>query len=128
MNITTQLTQQLSEGEKRSLTELVSAIPELTPPQGLEVLHLLLRLDRQFRRLDDGRWTLATAPLTPEQRVVVSAQAYLNRIPGGGALLDSLLNHVIDETGYDRDWVRSIIVRRFVSAGPVVRNQLKETQ
>jgi len=126
MNITNQAIHQLSGGKKQELADILAAIPELAPPQGLEVLHLLLRLDRRFRPSSDGGWTLATVPPTRQQRVIASTQAYLNGIRGGGALLDSVVKHVIGETGYDSAFVRQVILRRFVNTGKVVRNQLKE--
>jgi hypothetical protein len=117
---------QLAAGEVRTLSQLLAELPELAAdPHGADVLRLLLRLNRRLRPLSDGRWTL-TAPQTPEQRIVASAQAYLNQIPAGGALFDSVVTHVVDETGYDQAAVRGTILRRFVSRGKVVRNQLKE--
>lgn len=108
-------------------SQLLTALPEVAAePHGADVLHLLLRLDRRLRPLSDGRWTLAITAQTPEQRVVASAQVYLNSIPGGGALVKSVVTRVTDQTGYDQATVRSIILRRFVNNGQVVRNRLKE--
>ena len=127
MTIYDRVLHQLAAGEVRTLSQLLAALPELAAdPHGADVLRLLLRLDRRLRPLDDGRWTLATAPQTPEQRIVASAQAYLNQIPAGGALLDSVVTYVVGETNYDQATVSGTILRRFVSRGKVVRNQLKE--
>jgi hypothetical protein len=127
MTIYDRVLHQLAAGEVHTLSQLLTKLPELAAePHGADVLHLLLRLDRRLRPLSDGRWTLATAPQTREQRVVASAQAYLNQIPAGGALFDSVVAHVVGETGYDQATVRATILRHFVSHGKVVRNQLKE--
>jgi hypothetical protein len=119
---------QLNEGEAQTLAQILASLPELAAePHGPDVLRLLLRLDRRLRPLDDGRWTLATTPQTPEQRIVASAKAYLDSLPGGGALLDSVVTRVVSETNYALDTVRSVVLRYFVNNGRVVRNQLKET-
>jgi hypothetical protein len=128
MTIYDSILHQLAEGEAQTLTQVLASLPELAADlHGSDVLHLLLRLDRRLRPLNGSRWTLATAPQTPEQRIVASAQAYLNRIPGGGALLDSVVTYVVGETNYDQAAVRSVTLRSFVNNGWVVRNQLKET-
>jgi hypothetical protein len=128
MTITDRILNQLAAGEVRTLSQLLAESPELAVnPHGADVLCLLLRLDRRLRLLSDGRWTLTTAQHTPEQRIVVSAQRYLDQLPGSGALLDSVVTHVVDETNYDRGTVRSVILSRFVNRGKLVRNQLKET-
>jgi hypothetical protein len=128
MTIYNRVLHKLDEGEAQTLAQILASVPELVAgPNGSDVLHLLLRLDRRLRPLNGGRWTLATAPQTPEQRIVASAQAYLNRIPGGGALLDSVVTYVVGETNYDQAAVRSVTLHRFVNNGRVVRNQLKET-
>jgi hypothetical protein len=128
MTIIHRVLHQLANGEAKSLDQLLTTLPELAvEPNGVEVLRLLLRLDRRVRPLDGGRWALAAAPQTPEGRILASAQAYLSSMPGGGALLNSVVGRVVAETDYDPAMVRSIISRRFVNNGTVVRNQLKET-
>jgi len=109
------------------LSQLLSTLPELAADlDGAEVLRLLLRLDRRVRPLPENRWTLVSTVQTPEQRIVAAALVYLGNIPGGGALVASVVNHVAGETGYDEPTVRSIILHRFVNNGKVVRNKLKE--
>jgi methyl coenzyme M reductase beta subunit len=127
MTIINRVLHQLASGEAKTVSQLLTTLPELTAePRGAEVLRLLLRLDRRVRPLDSGRWTLAAAVQTPEDRIVASAQAYLNSIPGGGALVSSVVAHIVDETDYDQHMVRSVILRRFVNNRKVVRNRLKE--
>ena len=128
MTICERILHRLAKSEGQTLAQILASLPELmADPHGADVLRLLLRLDRRLRSLDDGRWTLVIAPQTSEQRIVASAQAYLNRIPGGGALLDSVVTYVVGETNYDQADVRSVTLRRFVNNGWAVRNQLKET-
>jgi hypothetical protein len=128
MVIIDRILRQLADGELRTLPQLLAEIPELAAdPQGAEALRLLLRLDRRLRLLDNEHWTLATGPQTPQQRIVTSAQAYLDRIPAGGALVGSIVSHVTQETNYDRTRVRSVILSCFVNNGQVVRNKLKES-
>ena len=128
MTIYDSILHRLAAGEAQTLTQFLASLPELAAdPHGSDALRLLLRLDRRLRPLGDGRWTLATAPQTPEQRIVVSAKAYLDSLPSSGALLDSVVTHVVGETNYDQTTVRSTILRHFVSKGILVRNQMKET-
>jgi hypothetical protein len=127
MTIYDRILRQLAESEAQSSTQILSSLPELVAdPHGSDVLRLLLRLDRRLRLLSDGRWTLATAQQTPEQRIVASAKVYLDSLPGSGSMLDSVVTHVVGETSYDQAIVRSAILRCFVNNGRVVRNQLKE--
>jgi hypothetical protein len=127
--ITDHILYQLANGDMQTLPELLTAVPELAAePNGVEVLRLLLRLDRRVRLLPDGRWTLTAAAPTPETRIVTSAQTFLDRIPTGGAMLSSLVDHVVKETNYDPARVRAVIMNRFVNNGKLVRNKLKETQ
>jgi len=109
-----------------NFSQLLAAVPELVAEShAAEMLRLLLRLDRRLRLLDDGRWTLASTPQTPEQRIVSSAQSYLDAIPGEGALLKSVVEHVAGETGFADALVRSAILRSFENNGTVVRNKRK---
>jgi hypothetical protein len=111
-----------------TLPQLLALLPELSEhPNGHEILHLLLRLDRRLCQLDDGRWTRAVTPQTAEERIVETAKSYLSALPGSGAMLSSLVTHVVAETQYDQAKVHSIIQRRFVTRGRIVLNQLKET-
>lgn len=122
MPIINQVMNQLVSGEARTTEQLVAMLPELAAdPHGTDILRLLLRLDRHLRLQSDGRWTLAKAMQTPEQRIVASAQAYLIQIPRGGALLDSVVAHVVKETGYNPAIVRQKIAQNFDAAGKVVR-------
>ena len=128
MTIYDRVLHKLDEGEAQTLAQILASVPELAAgPNGSDVLHLLLRLGRRLRPLNGSRWTLATAPHTPEQRILTSAKAYLDSLLSSGALLDSVVTHVVGETDYDRATVRSTILRHFVSKGILVRNQLKET-
>jgi hypothetical protein len=127
MTIYDSILHRLAAGEAQTLTQFLASLPELAAdPHGSDALRLLLRLDRRLRPLGDGRWTLATAPQAPEQRIVASTKAYLDSLPSSGALLDSVVTHVVGETNYDQAIVRSIIQCCFVTKGIVVRNQLKE--
>ncbi len=128
MIITDRVLQQLDNGGAQTLSKLLAAVPELAAdPYGAETLRLLLRLDRRVRRLPDGRWTLAAKAQTPETRIIDSAQAYLDRLPGSGMMLDSLVKHVAQETNYDPARVRSVIISRFITRGNSVLNKRKET-
>jgi len=126
--ISDRILHQLANGEMQTLPELLATIPELAAePNGGEVLRLLLRVDRRVRPLPDGRWTLAAAAQTPELRIVTSAQAYFNRMPGSGAMLNTVVDHVVRETNYNPARVRAVITNRFVNNSKTVLNKLKET-
>lgn len=128
MTIYDSILHKLDEGEIQTSTQILASLPELADnPHGADVLRLLLRLDRRLRPLDDGHWTLAFTPQTPDQRIVASAKTYLDSLPGSGALLNSVVTHVIGETSYDQATVRLTVQRHFVTKGILVRNQLKET-
>jgi len=116
----------LSASGPQSIPQLLSVLPELAATsQAEQSLRLLLRLDRRVKLLDHGRWGLAITAHTPEQRIILSTQSYLSSIPGGGAALNSTIEHVMEDTGYDRAVVQSVISQRFASNDRVVRNQLK---
>ncbi len=128
MTIYHSILNQLDEGEAKTLPQILALLPDLADdPHGTDVLRLLLRLDRRLRPLDDGRWTLVATLQTPDQRIVASAKAYLDSLPSSGALLDTVVARVVDETSYDQATVRSTVQRHFVTKGILVRNQLKET-
>lgn len=63
------------------------------------------------------------ATTSPEDVIFTTAQAYLDSIPQGGALVSSVVNHVALTTGYPPDIIRTVVLRNFVSNGTVVRNQ-----
>ncbi len=75
--------------------------------------------------MSDNRWTIAQTNATPEQRIITTTQSYLSNIPGEGALLNSVVEHVIENTEYDRALILSVISRSFVNNGRLVRNQLR---
>ena len=109
-----------------SLDEIVSDLPELAVnPDAIEIARLLLRLDRRVHPMSGGRWALAMTVQSSEQRIVASASAYLDGIPGSGALVASVVGHVAGETNYDESVIRSTVLRLFVNNGRVVRNKLK---
>ncbi len=128
MSVMSRILHQLSNDGPMPLSELLLMVPELAAePYGVDLLCLLMRLDRRQCLLSDGRWTLASAPQTPEQRIVSSAQSYLDAIPGGGALLNSVVEHVANETGFAPALVRPVILQSFVNNGTVIRNKRKGT-
>jgi hypothetical protein len=127
MTIYERILNRLAEGKPQAAAQVLASLPELTAdPHALDILRLLLRLDRRLRLLSDGRWTLPTSRTTSEQRTVAAAQAYLNSLPGGGALIDSVVTYVVGETNFDQAFVRSVILGRFDNIGRVVRDKLKE--
>lgn len=110
----------------QSLEALLAAFPEFGEDAcRVEALRLLLRLDTRVRLLDDGRWALATATQTPEERIVSATRSYLAQIPGQGATLNGLVNHVCGQTGFEPALVRSVILQHFDHRGPLI---LKKSQ
>ena len=104
----------------------MNEIPELaTQSHGADQLRLLLRLDRRFRSIEDGRWILATSVQTSDQRVITTVQHYLDQIPGGGALLNSVAEYVANETGFSHQLIKPIILGNFENNGRLVRNKRK---
>jgi hypothetical protein len=127
MTIYERILSRLAEGKPQTVAQVLVSLPELAAdPHALDILRLLLRLDRRLRLLSDGRWTLPTSQTTPEQRTVATAQAYLNSLPGGGALIDSVVTYVVGETNFDQAFVRSVVLGHFDNIGRVVRDKLKE--
>ena len=121
------VTHQLSNGESQTTAQLLAKLPALSAtPHGAEVLRLLLRLHRQVYEPQPGTWALVEAERTPEQRIVASARQWLDAVPGGIAPVNTLIEHVFEETAYDRALVHSVLQRHFVIRGKVVINQRKE--
>lgn len=111
-----------------TISQLLATLPELAADSNsADILRLLLRLDRRLRLLDDGRWTLAATSETPEQRILAGAKAYLDTLPSSGALVTSVVTHLVRETNYDQATIDSAIRRGFVVRGKVVLNKPKET-
>lgn len=91
------------------------------------------RRDYQSQRRERQRSTVVTQETTvsqpfvnapgAEQRIASIVERYLNNVPSGGALLNSVVDNVVLETDYDRDIVLSVIMRNFVISGPVVTNR-----
>jgi hypothetical protein len=126
MAITDRLLKRLETQGPQSLEALLGAFPEASEdPCQAEALHLLLRLEKRIRRQDDGRWALAAVAQTPEQRVTSSARDYLTQLPGAGAMLDSVVNQVCEQTGFERAFVRSAIRQNFDCRGARVFKQPK---
>jgi hypothetical protein len=127
MHIVDHALQQLSQTSSLTLEQMLENMPELAATlYDRDVLRLLLRLDRRLQVSSDGKWSLVLTALTPERRIIASAQAFLTKIPGGGARLSSVVEHVAADTHFDRDLIRSVISQHFVSTKTLVRNQLKE--
>ena len=126
MKISSHIRNILSNGEAQSFTHLLNEIPELaTQPHGTDQLHLLLRLDRHFESAADDRWALAASQQTPKKRIIITTLAYLNQIPGGGALLNSVAEYVANETGFSHQLIKPIILGNFENNGRLVRNKRK---
>lgn len=126
MKISSHIRTSLSDGEAKSFAQLLNEIPELaTQSHGADQLRLLLRLDRRFRSIEDGRWILATSVQTSDQRVITTVQHYLDQIPGGGALLNSVAEYVANETGFSHQLIKPIILGNFENNGRLVRNKRK---
>jgi len=126
MKISCHIRTSLSDGEAKSFTQLLNEIPELaTQPHGAEQLRLLLRLDRRFQITDDGRWILAASTQTVDQRIIMIVLHYLDQIPGGGALLNSVAEYVANETGFSHQLIKPIILGNFENNGRLVRNKRK---
>jgi len=111
-----------------TISQLLTTLPELAADSnGADILRLLLRLDCRLCLLADGRWTLAAVSETPERRILASAKAYLDALPSSGAMLTSVVAHIVRETDYDQATVDSAIRQSFVVRGRVVLNRPKET-
>ena len=129
MEVTDRLLKRLETQGPQSLEALVTAFPEFSEDAcRVEALHLLLRLDTRIRRLGDGRWALMPTALTPDQRVADATRGYLAQLPGAGARLDAVVNIVCEQTGFRRDFVRSVVLQHFDHHGQLVFKKPKEVQ
>ena len=125
MDIGDQIAYQLQKGPK-TVDELLAALPELTQTAyGIEILRLLLRLDKSVRLLDNGRYILKQSAQAPADRIVSEAQAFMALIPGSGATLNSVIDHVVKQTSYPPDQVRAVLVQRFVTHGNLIAKKRK---
>ncbi len=125
MDVNDKIANQLQKGAKTA-DELLAVLPELAhSPQGADVLRLLLRLDKNVRLLDNGRYTLTPSAQTPADRIVSEAQAFMAPIPGSGATLNSVIDHVVKQTGYAPEQVRAVLIQRFMTRGDLIAKKLK---
>jgi hypothetical protein len=62
----------------------------------------------------------SSAPGDSSNVILESAQAYLDRVPGAGALLSDLIDNVVLQTGCDAASVRAVVIRNFESNGVLV--------
>jgi hypothetical protein len=60
----------------------------------------------------------------PERRVLAAVDSFFSQVPGEGARIDRVIDHVVLETDYDRAIVRSIIKRNYVSNGAVMSKEI----
>jgi len=56
----------------------------------------------------------------PEIRIVEEANSYFLRVPGRGVILNDLVAHIVDRTGYRSRGVRQVILGNFPSHGELV--------
>ena len=118
---------QLANGDPLTSAQLLSRLPEVAAnQQGIEVLRLLLRLDRRVYITEDGKWALVETERTPEQRIVAATKHFLNSAPGGVGMLNTVVAHIANITAYDTMLVSSIVQRHFRIQGKIVFNQHKE--
>ncbi|MCC2670445.1 MAG: hypothetical protein K0Q72_2916, partial [Armatimonadetes bacterium] len=89
------------------------------PKRMAETFRSELKSDRPARTRSAGR----RAGSTPEHEIVAEARAHLRGIPGAAALLGGLVDNVSLRTGFERETVRTVILRHFVSNGTVVRDR-----
>ncbi|MDD5367602.1 MAG: hypothetical protein PHQ40_00835 [Anaerolineaceae bacterium] len=126
--IYTEIARLLADGQARSLGELLPHLPTLAAlPQGEDVLRLLLRLHPCAQHLPDGRWTIAAAERSPEERIISAAQSYFQASSQPGVLIGALTQAVAQETGFAQDFIRTTLVAQFKNnAGRMVFSQRKE--
>lgn len=124
--ISNQLQRFLANSGPKTVPEILRDHPELnTTPDAGSVLYLLLRLNRRFRVLDNGRWAAAVSPQTEADRIVAVTQAFLDQFPSSGLLLKTVVDYVTAQTGYSSEKIRSVVVGSFDSNGMVVINRPK---
>lgn len=120
------LEESLARSGPKTLEEIMRENPELWEESfGADTLLLLLRLDPRLRLLADGRWSIAMKEQTSRQRIMTATQDYLQQIPGNGARIKAVVDHVTADTGYDEALVRSVIVECFETSDRLVRNRLR---
>jgi hypothetical protein len=72
-----------------------------------------------LRALDSYLRTVPAQPhrstVLPSERITALAHAYLTQVPRRGALLQHLVQHIVEITGYDRRRVCTVIRQNFES-------------
>jgi hypothetical protein len=81
-----------------------------------------LFLPRLRRRVADryGRRARPSGISRPERRILDLVEEFLDEVPGDGARVNRVIDHVVLETDYDRDIVASVIRRNYVESGQVI--------
>ena len=125
--ITDQVVTLLAGGQAMTDAELATHIPSLAgQPYCMDVIRLLLRLDRRFRE-HEGRWLLreGVSVSDPKQQIQEAVQAYF-QTHKFGELLKHLIPYVVVLTGQPPQEVEKVIKQTYRSAGSMILNQLKE--
>lgn len=127
MEYTERLLNRLEAQGPQPLDALLAAFPEFSEDAcRAEAFRLLLRLETRVRLLDDGRWALVAPTQTPEDRIVDAVRSYLAQVPGPGATLNTVVNHVCEQTGFEHALVRSVIRQTFDCRGALVFKKHRE--
>lgn len=123
--ITDQVVILLANGQVMTASELATHFPDLAgQTNGVEIIRLLLRLDRRFRE-HERRWLLREGVSDPSQQIRDAVRTYF-QTHRFGELLKHLIPYIVAQTGQPPFEIEKVIQQTYRSAGPMILNQPKE--
>lgn len=123
-----QVIQILDNGKRLTIPEISERLQDLTDHENaVEILHLLIRLDKRFER-DGDTWYYADQRPDPRLRILDAAAKYFQDTKKKGELLEHLALRVSQSIGEDIHLVREVISAHYKSLqnGKMILNQNKE--
>ena len=123
-----QVIQILDNGKHLTIPEISERLQDLTDHENaVEILHLLIRLDKRFER-DGDTWYYADQRPDPRLRILDAAAKYFQDTKKKGELLEHLALRVSQSIGEDIHLVREVISAHYKSLqnGKMILNQNKE--
>jgi len=123
-----QVIQILDKGKHLTLPEISERVPDLGEHEnGVEILRLLLRMDKRFEQ-DSDLWYYSDDNPDPVPKILDEAANYFKDTEKKGELLEHLTLHVSQSISEDIHLVREVIPAYYKSLqnGKMILNQRKE--
>jgi len=125
--IAEQIQQILAGGKQQTVEKIASQIPVLNElEQGVDILTILLRLDRRFQN-EGSKWFCVIENDETDSRIVKAVNEYFKDTGKPGELEKHLTPYVMNKTGADKGKISETVDRFFmtVNKGKMILNRKK---